>query len=272
MRALWIAFGIASHVLFAFTVVRLFPFLHSTNWPHGGYLASLGGARSWYWIDPLLALQFGVVHSALLLPPIRKRLQGMIPSPQFGCVFCAASCASLLVAIEGWRSSPQVLWRLDGIAGGIVTGAFLASWAGLFYSLHLTGLGYQTGWTTWWAWARSRPTPRRTFEPCGAYRFLRHPVYLSFLGLVWFTPVMSYDRATLVGVWTAYILYGSYLKDQRLLHYVGEPYGRYMARVPGYPVMSFGALGRAQRATQEPTFVAPQGMRVHTPSEAVSRV
>ena len=30
------------------------------------------------------------------------------------------------------------------------------------------------------------PQERREFQPRGAYSFLRHPVYLSFLGLVWF--------------------------------------------------------------------------------------
>ena len=38
-----------------------------------------------------------------------------------------------------------------------VTVAFLASWVALFYSLSLTGLGYQTGWTPWWHWLRRVP-------------------------------------------------------------------------------------------------------------------
>jgi protein-S-isoprenylcysteine O-methyltransferase Ste14 len=276
MRRFWIVFGVANHAFFVFTVTRLFPFLQGTNWPRGGHLAQLGRSLPWFWTDALLALQFGVIHSALLLPSTRKRLQRFVPSPQFGCVFCAASCLSLLLAIEGWHSSPRLLWRLNGLAGGLVTGAFLLSWVGLFYSLHLTGLGFQTGWTTWWAWVKQRPIPRRSFEPRGAYRLLRHPVYLSFLGLVWFTPVMSYDRATLVVIWTAYIFVGSYLKDLRLLHYVGEPYRAYKARVPGYPLLPFGALARV-KATKAGTAVPPPHVLVstssrQTPIDAASRV
>jgi protein-S-isoprenylcysteine O-methyltransferase Ste14 len=75
------------------------------------------------------------------------------------------------------------------------------------------------------------------------YRFLRHPIYLSFLGLIWFTPRMSLDHVLLTGVWTAYIFIGSYLKDERLAFYVGSPYREYQTRVPGYPLF-FGALGR----------------------------
>jgi hypothetical protein len=51
-----------------------------------------------------------------------------------------------------------------------------------------SGLGWQTGWTPWWHWARRLPQPKRLFVERGAYRFLRHPVYLSFLGLIWSEP------------------------------------------------------------------------------------
>ncbi len=69
--------------------------------------------------------------------------------------------------------------------------------------------------------AKDVKAPRREFNPRGAYRVFRHPVYLSFLGLVWFRPDMTLDHAVLTGVWTGYIFYGSTLKDRRLVHYLG---------------------------------------------------
>jgi hypothetical protein len=57
---------------------------------------------------------------------------------------------------------------------------------------------------------------------------------------------MTADRAILTAVWTAYVFVGSYLKDRRLLYYVGEPYRRYLAEVPGYPGMVAGPLGRVE--------------------------
>jgi hypothetical protein len=43
---------------------------------------------------------------------------------------------------------------------------------------------------------------------------LPRPVYLSFLGLIWFAPL---DRVVLMSAWSAYIFVGSVLKDRRLL-------------------------------------------------------
>jgi hypothetical protein len=69
-------------------------------------------------------------------------------------------------------------------------------------------------------------------------------VYLSFLGLIWFTPRMTADHALLTGVWTAYIFVGSCLKDRRMTFYLGGTYREYASRVPGYPGFFFGPLGK----------------------------
>ena len=69
-------------------------------------------------------------------------------------------------------------------------------------------------------------------------------MYLSFLGLVWFTPCMTYDRVVLTAIWTAYIFYGSHLKDRRMVYYLGDRYRAYQSQVPGYPGIVIGPLGR----------------------------
>ena len=233
-RTLGIAFAAATHALFGVTVWYLFWFLHGPVAPSGGVLLR----------DGWLALQFALLHSLLLWPPTRRRLTAWIPAPFYGCFFCMATCLSLLLTIAFWRSSPIVLWSLEGGGKTAMEIAFLAAWVALFYSLSLTGLGYQTGWTPFWYWLRGRPAPRRDFVPRGAYHFLRHPIYLSFLALVWLTPRMSLDHAVLTGIWTLYIFVGSYLKDRRLVHFLGDAYRAYQARVPGYPLVPFGPLGK----------------------------
>lgn len=250
-RAFWLAFGAATQAFFALTVARLFPFLRGGGRFEGLLATDPGGSAAWPVVDGLLAVQFAVVHSALLLPRVRRAMAERVPSALYGCIFCAATCACLLLAMEAWEPSLGAVWSLRGRAARLVDLAFLLSWAALLYSLWLTGLGYQTGLTPWWAWARRREVPRRGFEPRGAYRVLRHPVYLSFLGLIWFNPLMTYDRLLLALVWSAHIFIGSYLKDRRLVHYIGDRYRNYQRHVPGYPFIPYGPLGKLRAEKTE---------------------
>jgi protein-S-isoprenylcysteine O-methyltransferase Ste14 len=246
-------FGVAAHALLVATVWYLFPFLQGgatapggPDW-QSGLLPSFRNAAPTLAVDSLLALQFAVLHSLLLLRPVRDRLEDLIPRQLYGCVFALTTCISLLVTMLAWQPIPLAIWRLEGMAGSAVSAGYLLGWGALVYTLSLTGFGYQTGWTPYWAWLRRREPPRRRFEPRGAYRLLRHPVYLSLLTLIWLTPVLTLDRLLLGVWWTAYVFVGSYLKDRRLEFYLGDAYRVYEAEVPGYALIGMGPLGRRAR-------------------------
>jgi len=246
-RFLGMGLGLTSHVLLLVTVWFLFPFLMG-----GQTVAEAPPVPFWWALNSLLVVQFGVLHSVLLLPAVRNRLETLIPGRLYGCFFTLTTCVSLLLLILAWAGSPIILWQFTGRAATAMNVAYLLCWAALLYSLRLTGFGFQTGWTPFWAWVRNEKSPRRSFEVRGAYRLLRHPVYLSFMGQVWCTPVMTLDRALLTGLLTAYIFLGSYLKDRRLLFYLGDVYRDYQARVPGYPVVGIGPLGRVKMPELQP--------------------
>lgn len=230
-----LAAGVATHGLFAFTVWHLFWFLK------GGQTNAGIGAL---WGDTLLSISFGVVHSGLLYPAIRETLGRWIMAPFYGLFYCAVTCGCLLGMFACWTTSPAIWWEFTDLARSVVHAGWYASWAGLLYGLWLGGLGYQTGATPWWNWVRRRPQSPRPFNPRGAFRFMRHPAYLGFLGLVWFTPVMTADRAVLTACWTIYVFIGSWLKDARLAHYIGDQYRIYQSQVPGYPGMFVGPLAK----------------------------
>lgn len=234
-RTLGIGFGLATQVLFLFTVWRLFEFLHADDF------AAPTGALA---VDAAWALLFAVPHSFLLHPRAREKFFGWVPRAFYGCFFCVVTCVTLLALFAGWKSSEPAIWRLTGPAYAAVEACFFASWIALFYSLYLSGLGYQTGLTPWWYWLRRQTAPPRPFPRHSLYRWLRHPIYLSFLGLIWFNPVMTLDRLLLALIWSGYIFLGSYLKDERLAFFLGAKYRQYQREVPGYPLMPFGPLAR----------------------------
>jgi protein-S-isoprenylcysteine O-methyltransferase Ste14 len=252
MRLFWNALGWIVHGLFAVTVYYLFWFLYGVDQP-----APTTTARALA-IDGFLAGQFALWHSALLLPATRTLLTRWIPSPAYGVCYCGATCVLLLTVIGLWQPCGHPLWHAQGSAEVAVRGGFYGCWVMLFYSLYFSGYGNQTGWTSWWPWVRGLAVPKRIFQPRAIYLWLRHPVYLSFLGLVWFVPCMTIDRAALTAVWTVYVFVGSYLKDRRMVHYLGMSYREYQAQVPGYPLMLAGPLGRPRlpRVAEEAVPVA----------------
>jgi protein-S-isoprenylcysteine O-methyltransferase Ste14 len=217
------------------TVLPLYRFLRND------FAAASAGSL---WIDAAAAVQFVIPHSLLLQPSVRRAITRRLRSELYGCLFTLMTCAGLWIQFILWRGSPIVLCAWPESLKPVIWLGFFASWGGLFYSFWLNGLGYQTGFTPWRHWMRHMPVPRREFRAAGVFRYLRHPAYLSFLGLVWCTPIVTADRAVLIVVWTTYVFIGSYLKDERLARMIGEPYRRYMEEVPGYPFVLWGPLGR----------------------------
>ena len=252
--------ALAAHAALAVTVWFLFPFLQGLQPPPEAETSSL-----WWLIDILLVLQFCVPHSLLLAPPVRDRLERRLPSALHGCLFCLTTCLSLLLLIWAWRRTPIVVWQLDGWPRSVVCGAYFLSWGALLYTLALTGYGWQTGWTPFWAWFRGAPPPRRPFVRHGAYRWLRHPVYLAFLGQIWLTPTATLDRALMMGLLTVYVAVGSWLKDRRLIFYLGDAYRSYQERVPGYPLVGFGPLGRVASGGRQRTAQPHSVVRLASP-------
>lgn len=247
-RLFGFAFGLGTQAFFALTVVGLFSFLR--------YGVDAPGA-SWILTDTILALQLAIPHSILLHPRFRTWFRERFPMEMHGAFFCVFTCVSLVLIFAFWKSSSAIVWQLKGTSAAIVTGCFYGSWVALLYSISLTGLGFQTGLTQWLHWYRREKMPRRNFEAKGLYHILRHPVYLSFLGLIWFTPTMTADHAVLTGIWTVYIFAGSVLKDQRLKFYLGDTYAMYMAKVPGYPLMIAGPLARVPLISNEADVTIP---------------
>jgi protein-S-isoprenylcysteine O-methyltransferase Ste14 len=229
-RLLGIGFGLFTQALFLATLVPLYFFLRND------FSAAPEGSL---WIDAGLALCFAVPHSILLYPGTRKFVTQWLPSELYGCLFCLVTCGSLLAQIALWRGSETVVWAWPASLQPAVHWAFVGCWGLLVYALSLTGLQYQTGIGPWWRWVRGQTLPRRQFTPRGLYRLIRHPAYLAFLGLVWFTPVLTADRVVLMAVWTGYVFVGSYLKDRRLAGVLGEPYLAYVDAVPAYPLLTW---------------------------------
>jgi len=66
----------------------------------------------------------------------------------------------------------------------------------------------------------------------GLYRWVRHPLYLLSIFLIWLTPAMTVNLAALYAVLTLYFFVGTFFEEQRMVDEFGEAYAQYQAQVP----------------------------------------
>jgi protein-S-isoprenylcysteine O-methyltransferase Ste14 len=104
--------------------------------------------------------------------------------------------------------------------------------AGFAWGVHSLGEFDPFGTLALKADVHGTPPPPAAFVARGPYRYVRHPLYLSTLLLIWCAPHLSTDRLLFNVLWTAWIIIGTTLEERDLLAYFGEAYRRYQLRVP----------------------------------------
>ncbi len=66
----------------------------------------------------------------------------------------------------------------------------------------------------------------------GFYRWIRHPLYLFGLLLLWLTPVMTMNILVTYVSLTAYLFVGALFEERKLLREFGPAYAAYKSRTP----------------------------------------
>jgi protein-S-isoprenylcysteine O-methyltransferase Ste14 len=82
----------------------------------------------------------------------------------------------------------------------------------------------------------------------GPYRYVRHPLYLFMLLLIWSAPRLSTDQLLFDVLWTAWIVVGTKLEERDLLADFGQTYRQYQKSVPMLIPSLRRLMGAAQQA------------------------
>lgn len=195
------------------------------------------------WFNGSLSLIFFVQHSVMVRRSVRDRLAAVIPDRYDLAFYAIASGVVLaIVTVLFQRVNAPPVWVLRGFARLIVMAAAASAVA----------------LTVWMIVAL------RTFDPCGLrpirarlradadggppgspfrakakefvirgpFRWIRHPLYLAIIVLLWASPHMSVTRLEIAILWTLWTLVATLLEERDLRRDYGDPYRTYCARVP----------------------------------------
>lgn len=219
---LTLALGGGSLLLFFYFV------LFGTPWPID--LMRSNTARLLW--DSLLCVAFFIQHSGMIRRSVKARIArhlGVVYQP---ALYSIASGLALLALILLWQPATQFLFHLRGlgywISGCVAFGAI----AGFLWGIWALDLFDPFGVQPIMAAIGGNPAPALPFVARGPYRYVRHPLYLFMLLLIWSTPRLSTDQLLFNVLWTSWIVVATRLEERDLRKDFGETYRQYQLSVP----------------------------------------
>ena len=183
-------------------------------------------------VDAGLCMAFFVQHSGMIRRSFRRRLSPLLPEPYHGALFATASAVALIVLIVLWQGSGHTLASFQGLARWLLRAVSVLALAGLVWGIralrtfdpygiqavrhHLRG-------------TQPRPEP---IAARGPYRWVRHPLYLFVLLMIWSYPDLTPDRLLFNLLFTVWMIAGTILEERDLVAEYGDTYRTYQRNVP----------------------------------------
>jgi len=250
-RTATLLYGIVSYLIFFATFLYAIVFLGNfgvTKSIDSGAEGSLGLALV---IDTALLALFALQHSIMARPWFKRAWTRIVPPAAERSTYVLFSSLALILLFWQWRPIGGLVWDVSNPFGLFAIYAVYAlGWALLLIATFLINHFDLFGLRQVYLNFTGREYTGLQFRTPGLYRFVRHPIYFSWLCIFWATPQMSMAHLIFAVATTAYILIAIPLEEADLIDAHGETYQRYREQVPGIlPVR----LGKARPQTFEPT-------------------
>jgi protein-S-isoprenylcysteine O-methyltransferase Ste14 len=191
-------------------------------------------------IDLLLLAAFAVQHSLMARQGFKRVWTKIVPQPIERSTFVLASALVLALIFWQWRPIPEYLehptlsWNFTRETHPWVFKIFqVAYWVGfalVFLSTFVINHFDLFGLRQTWTYLRGREYQPLEFKERLFYRFVRHPLMLGFLIMLWAVPTMTLGRGLFSLGMTAYILVGILLEERGLAAAHGQAYLDYRRR------------------------------------------
>lgn len=183
-------------------------------------------------IDLLLLTLFAVQHSVMARPAFKAVWTRIIPAAAERSTYVLFSSLALIALFRFWQPLGGQVWSLESTLGQVLMyGGFAFGWALVLYSTFLINHLDLFGLRQVWLELRGEPYTSLAFKVPGAYRLVRHPLYVGWFFAFWCTPNMSVTHLLFAVVSTAYILAAISFEEHDLLAAHPE-YADYRRRVP----------------------------------------
>jgi protein-S-isoprenylcysteine O-methyltransferase Ste14 len=183
-------------------------------------------------IDFALLGLFAVQHSGMARPAFKRWLTKYVPEPAERSTYVLLSSLCLIVLYWFWKPLGGSVWAVDSQLGATVLYTlFGLGWLTVLIATFLINHFDLFGLRQVWLNLRGKPYTQLPFRVPGPYRLVRHPLYVGWLMVIWFTPSMTAAHLFFALVVTAYILVAIQFEERDLVKLL-PGYADYKKRVP----------------------------------------
>ncbi|MEO1082152.1 MAG: methanethiol S-methyltransferase [Pseudomonadota bacterium] len=231
-RLLIFSYGIISYALFFLTFLYSIGFVGNILVPRSIDSVPTMPLSSAMAVNLCLLAVFAIQHSGMARPAFKRWLTRYIPEAAERSTYVLMSTIAMAALMAFWQPLGGVIWsvRASGAATALIA-AYLASWVLLLYATFLINHFDLFGLRQVWYALRKEEVPTLIFVTPTLYRIVRHPIYVAWLGIFWFTPTMTATHLLLALGTTAYILIAIKL-EERDLEAAHPEYAQYKRKVP----------------------------------------
>ena len=196
-------------------------------------LVDLGMSESQVLIfDAFLCLLFFTQHSLMARKPFRQRLSRTLPVQYTGAFYAEASGIAVLALVVFWQETAYTLVSPQGLIHLILRAIFVMAIAGVAWTIWTLGLFVNFRLQPMVDDLRDKQSASRLVTDRGPYRWVRHPLYLSSLLMIWSNPNLTLDRLLFNLLFTVWVIVAILLEERGLVATFGEAYRSYQREVP----------------------------------------
>lgn len=183
-------------------------------------------------LNSFLSIAFFIQHSGMVRKSFKRRSTPLIRENYSGVVFSIASSLLLLLLMVFWQKSNFMIASAHSDLRWLLRLIFGLALLGFLWGARSLG-----SLDTFGTKRMRRNVEGKTTKPTrliirGPYCWIRHPLYLFCIVMIWACPDLTADRLLFNVMWTIWIIVGIILEERDLVSQFGPDYIRYQSDVP----------------------------------------